>query len=202
MSSERSAQLVEQIMANAKDVPGAEGRAWIGGVSLVEFFQAMDDEDELEWLGPLELLEQIVDDGPEVLVHLAVRNPGPPDWDWWLNSFRIGDRGFIMMSHEDPMDGPMTPVFSGWSPYDDQDAFEAAFVATFAQDYQAILLGTHFSLSNRVSQDLWRRAILAAMEASGDWSQLADLGDFGTTAIGDDDHDAVLEHYVTTRNQA
>src|SRR5215203_2842229 len=90
-------RLVAAFEAAASEVPSLEGRVLLGGVPLRTLMDEHLDEELCAAMSVSELLLSIADGEPRVLVHHAIRNPDPPDWDWSLDSFRIGKRGYIAL---------------------------------------------------------------------------------------------------------
>jgi hypothetical protein len=169
-------RLVAAFEAAASEVPSLEGRVLLGGVPLRTLMDEHLDEELCAAMSVSELLLSIADGEPRVLVHHAVRNPGPPDWDWSLDSFRIGKRGYIALILEDEHDEPFQPVYGAWEPFESQIAFESCFVAVYEAHLDPILFGTHLWLGNGVNRRLMSRALWAGLERADPmrWEQLRD----------------------------
>jgi hypothetical protein len=169
-------RLVAAFEAAASEVPSLEGRVLLGGVPLRTLMDEHLDEELCAAMSVSELLLSIADGEPKVLVHHAVRNPGPPDWDWSLDSFRIGKRGYIALILEDEHDEPFQPVYGAWEPFESQIAFESCFVAVYEAHLDPILFGTHLWLGNGVNRRLMSRALWAGLERADPirWEQLRD----------------------------
>jgi hypothetical protein len=168
--------LVTAFDAVASEVHSPEGRVLLGEVPLRKLMDEHLDEETRDAMSVSELLLSIADGEPRVLVHHAVRNPGPPDWDWSLDSFRIGKRGYIALILEDEDDEPFQPVYGAWEPFESQLAFEACFVAVYEEHLDPILFGTHLWLGNGVNRHLMSRALWAGLERADSvhWEQLRD----------------------------
>lgn len=179
----------------AEEVPTPEGRVLLGEVALRELMANHLDVATRETMSVSELLLSIADGEPRVLVHHAVRNPGPPDWDWSLDAFRLGERGYIALILEEEEDEPGQPVYGAWEPFESQPAFEACFIAVYAAHLDPILFGTHLWLGERVSRDLMARALWAGLERTDSfrWEQLRDYALPLDTAAG---RRAVLDYYL------
>ena len=80
----------------AQQVPSPEGRVFLGQVPLRELMNTHLNAEMRDSMSVSELLLSIADGEPRVLVHHAVRNPGPPDWDWSLDCFQIGNLGLFL----------------------------------------------------------------------------------------------------------
>jgi hypothetical protein len=169
-------RLVAAFEAAASEVPSLEGRVLLGGVPLRTLMDEHLDEELCAAMSVSELLLSIADGEPKVLVHHAVRNPSPPDWDWSLDSFRIGKRGYIALILEDEHDEPFQPVYGAWEPFESQIAFESCFVAVYEAHLDPILFGTHLWLGNGVNRRLMSRALWAGLERADPmrWEQLRD----------------------------
>lgn len=179
----------------AEVVPSSDGRVLLGEVSLSDLTASHLDDETREAMSVSELLLSIADGEPLVLVHHAVRNPGPPDWDWSLDCLRIGNRGYIVLILEED-EVPGHPVYGAWEPFESQLAFETCFIAVYARHLDDILFGTHLWLGQRVSRDLMARALWAGLE-SGDtlrWEQLRDYALPLDTPTG---RRALLEYYLS-----
>ncbi|HEX5165323.1 MAG TPA: hypothetical protein VFV93_08005 [Thermomicrobiales bacterium] len=180
MSDEVLRELVRELEvafeAVGRDVPAPEGRVRLGEVALRPLMDRQLDAETSASMSVSELLMAIADGEPRVLVHNAIRNPGPPDWDWSLDSFRIGDRGYIALILEEEGEEPFQPVYGSWEPYESQAALEASFVAVYEAHLDPILFGTHLWLGERVSRELLTRALWAGLEAADSfrWEQLRD----------------------------
>jgi hypothetical protein len=124
-AQEFALDLVAAFEAVAEEITTPEGRVLLGEVALRELMATHLDEQTSEAMSVSELLLSIVDGEPRVLVHHAVRNPGPPDWDWSLDAFRLGERGYIALILAEEDDEPGQPVYGAWEPFDSQPAFEA-----------------------------------------------------------------------------
>jgi|GEM_PF-7071611 len=168
--------LVTTFESTAREVPSPAGRVLLGNVALRKLMDTHLDDHSRDSMSVSELLLTITDGEPRVLVHHAVRNPGPPDWDWSLDSFRIDDRGYIALILEDEHDEPFQPVYGCWEPYDSQIAFETCFVAVYEAHLDPILFGTHLWIGNGVNRRLLRRALWAGLERADPvrWEQLRD----------------------------
>jgi hypothetical protein len=169
-------RLVAAFEAAASEVPSLEGRVLLGGVPLRTLMDEHLDEELCAAMSVSELLLSIADGEPRVLVHHAIRNPDPPDWDWSLDSFRIGKRGYIALILEDEHDEPFQPVYGAWEPFESQIAFETCFVAVYEAHLDPILFGTHLWLGNGVTRRLMSRALWAGLERANPirWEQLRD----------------------------
>jgi hypothetical protein len=169
-------RLVAAFEAVASEVPSPEGRVLLGEVALRTLMDEHLDEELRAAMSVSELLLSIADGEPRVLVHHAVRNPGPPDWDWSLDSFRIGKRGYIALILEDEHEEPFQPVYGAWEPFESQIAFETCFVAVYEAHLDPILFGTHLWLGNGVNRRLMSRALWAGLERADPmrWEQLRD----------------------------
>lgn len=192
--------LVAAFDDGAEVVPTPDGRVWLGEVALRTIMSMYLDEDTLAEMSVSELLLAIADGEPRVLVHHAVRNPGPPDWDWSLDSFRIGDRGYIALILEEEDDEPFQPIYGAWEPFNSTLAFEACFVSVYQRHLDPILFGTHFWLGEDVSRDLLTRALWAGLEA-GDtfrWEQLRDYALSLDTTTG---RRAVLDYWLANARE-
>jgi len=163
-----AAEVGKHFLAEATSVASPEGEAWTGRLSMVETIEDLVDEAESD---EIDIMDFCYDAGnTESLVDFAVRNSGPPDWDWALRGIRVDDHGFIVMTHEDALGDPGLPIFASWTPYDNQFAFEAALAAglrAYLGDF--IGVGTHCTLYGRVTPDLWSRTIATALEAWEGW---------------------------------
>ena len=169
-------RLVAAFEAVASEVPSPEGRVLLGEVALRMLMDEHLDEELCAAMSVSELLLSIAAGEPRVLVHHAVRNPGPPDWDWSLDSFQIGKRGYIALILEDEHDEPFQPVYGAWEPFESQIAFESCFVAVYEAHLDPILFGTHLWLGNGVNRRLMSRALWAGLERADPirWEQLRD----------------------------
>lgn len=166
------AALEQEFMQSATPITTPSGRAWRGFVSLYTFAKAQCAGSEYPEDDAWELVDSLIWGNSDTLIYLAVRNPGPPDWDWSLRALQIGDRGFIWQHHEVCQDDNGLPMFAAWEPYDDQRAFEAAFIAGYSDNmWNFIGLGTHYSLG-LVSSDVWERALRVALRDNDNWSAL------------------------------
>lgn len=188
--------LVATFDAVATEVPASEGRVLLGEVALRHLMDAQLDEQTRASMSVSELLLAIADGEPRVLVHHAIRNPGPPDWDWSLDSFRIGERGYIALILEEENEEPFQPVYGAWEPFTSQAAFEACFIAVYERHLDPILFGTNLWLGERVTRDLLARALWAGLERADSfrWEQLRDYALPLDTATG---RRAVLEYYLS-----
>lgn len=188
--------LVTAFDAVAEEVPAIEGRVLLGEVALRELMNAHLDEQTRASMSVSELLLSIADGEPRVLVHHAVRNPGPPDWDWSLDSFRIGRRGYIALILDEEDEEPFQPVYGAWEPFESQAAFEACFIAVYEAHLDPILFGTHLWLGERVTRDLLARALWAGLERADifRWEQLRDYALPLDTIAG---RRAVLDYYLS-----
>jgi hypothetical protein len=168
--------LVSTFESIASEVPSPEGRVLLGEVALRTLMDRHLDANLSNSMSVSELLLSIADGEPRVLVHHAVRNPGPPDWDWSLDSFQIGNRGYIALILEDEHDEPFQPVYGAWEPFSSQVAFECCFVAVYETYLDPILFGTHLWLGNGVTRRLLGRALWAGLERADPvrWEQLRD----------------------------
>jgi len=195
-AQEFALDLVAAFEAVAEEITTPEGRVLLGEVALRELMATHLDEQTSEAMSVSELLLSIVDGEPRVLVHHAVRNPGPPDWDWSLDAFRLGERGYIALILAEEDDEPGQPVYGAWEPFDSQPAFEACFIAVYAAHLDPILFGTHLWLGERVSRDLLVRALWAGLERADSfrWEQLRDYTLPLDTIAG---RRAVLEYYLS-----
>lgn len=189
-------ELTAAFEAVASEIPSPEGRALLGEVALRELMNAHLDDESRARMSVSELLLTIADGEPKVLVHHAVRNPGPPDWDWSLDSFRIGDRGYIALILEEEDEEPGQPIYGAWEPFDSQPAFEACFVAVYERHLDPILFGTHLWLGERVSRGLMARALWAGLERADifRWEQLRDYALPLDTIAG---RRAILAYYLS-----
>jgi len=168
--------LVAAFNAVASEVPSPEGRVLLGEVALGRLMDEHLDEETRDAMSVSELLLAITDGEPRVLVHHAVRNPGPPDWDWSLDSFKIDNRGYIALILEDEHDEPFLPVYGAWEPFESQISFETCFVAVYEAHLDPILFGTHLWLGNGVNRHLMSRALWAGLERADPvrWEQFRD----------------------------
>ncbi|MEX1158649.1 MAG: hypothetical protein WEC79_06950 [Thermomicrobiales bacterium] len=168
--------LVAAFDAVASEVPSPEGRVLLGEVALRALMDAHLDEETRDAMSVSELLLSIADGEPRVLIHHAVRNPGPPDWDWSLDSFQIGKRGYIALILEDEHEEPFQPVYGAWEPFESRIAFECCFVAVYEAHLDPILFGTHLWLGNGVNRRLMGRALWAGLEHADSfrWEQFRD----------------------------
>jgi hypothetical protein len=168
--------LVTTFESIASDVPSPEGRVLLGELPLRTLMDRHLDANLSNEMSVSELLLSIADGEPRVLVHHAVRNPSPPDWDWSLDGFRIGNRGYIALILEDEHDEPFQPVYGAWEPFHSQVAFECCFVAVYEAYLDPILFGTHLWLGNGVTRRLLSRALWAGLERADPirWEQLRD----------------------------
>ncbi len=169
-------RLVAAFEAVASEVPSHEGRVLLGEVALRTLMDEHLDEELRAAMSVSELLLSIADGEPRVLVHHAVRNPDPPEWDWSLDSFRLGKRGYIALILEDEHEEPFQPVYGAWEPFESQLAFESCFVAVYEAHLDPILFGTHLWLGNGVNRHLKSRALWAGLERADSvrWEQLRD----------------------------
>ncbi len=168
--------LVTAFEAGASEIPSPEGRVLIGQVALRTLMDTHLDEETRAAMSVSELLLSITEDEPRVLVHHAVRNPEPPDWDWSLDSFQIGKRGYIALILGEEDEEPFQPVYGAWEPFESQIAFETCFVAVYEAYLDPILFGTHVWLGNGVNRRLMSRALWAGLERADivRWEQLRD----------------------------
>jgi hypothetical protein len=168
--------LVTTFESVASEVPSPEGRVLLGEVALRKLMDSHLDSELSDAMSVSELLLAITDGEPRVLVHHAVRNPCPPDWDWSLDSFQIGNRGYIALILEDEHDDPFQPVYGAWEPFDSQVAFETCFVAVYEAHLDSILFGTHLWLGSGVTRRLLSRALWAGLERADAvrWEQIRD----------------------------
>lgn len=187
--------LVMTFESDAREVPSPEGRVLLGEVALRQLMDAHLDDHSRNSMSVSELLLAITDGEPHVLVHHAVRNPDPPDWDWSLDSFQIGNRGYIALILEDEHDEPFQPVYGAWEPFDSQVAFECCFVAVYEARLDPILFGTHLWLGNGVNRRLLGRALWAGLEA-GDPVRWEQLRDYSLPLNNPRGRRAVLNYYL------
>lgn len=162
-----AAEVGKRFLAEATAVDSPEGAAWVGLLSMVEAIEALVDEDDSD---DVDIVDICYDSDTESLLDFAVRSDSPPAWDWALRGIRVNDHGFIVMTHDDALGDPGLPIFAGWTPYDNQVAFEAALTAgllAYLGDF--IDVGTHCTLYGRVTPVIWSRAIDTALDAWEDW---------------------------------
>lgn len=169
-------RLIAAFEAVASEVPCPEGRVLLGEVALRTLMDEHLDEELRAAMSVSELLLSIADGEPRVLVHHAIHTSGAPDYDWSLDSFRIGKRGYIALILEDEHDEPFQPVYGAWEPFESQIAFETCFVAVYEAHLDPILFGTHLWLGNGVNRQLMSRALWAGLERADSvhWEQLRD----------------------------
>lgn len=190
------ADLEKAFMKDAEPIATQSGQAWLGSVALYTFAEERCPEPEDLDCDPSEIVDVLAWDGSVALLCLAVRNPGPPDWDWSLRAKQIGQRGYIWMMHEDANDDPCLPMFAAWEPYDNQQAFEAAFIAGHSDKlWEFIGVGTHYERSVHVSADLWERALRKALDDNDCWQSLPVDGPTDTP----EQREALLRRYLTER---
>ncbi len=196
LAHEFARELETAFAAIAEEVPTPEGQVLLGEVALRALMTAHLDEQTRESMSVSELLLSIADGEPRVLVHHAVRNPGPPDWDWSLDAFRLGERGYIVLIFEEEDEEPGQPVYGAWEPFDSQPAFEACFTAVYERHLDPILFGTHIWLGERISRNLLARALWAGLEGGDSfrWEQLRDYALPLDSVAG---RRAVLEYYLS-----
>lgn len=190
-----TSELIAAFEAVAEEFSVPDGIVLLGHVALRDLMIAHLDEDVRASISVSELLLAIADGEPKVLVHYTTRLPGSPDWDWSLDAFQIGDRGYIVMIHEDDDDGPGQPIFGAWEPFDNQAAFEACFIAVYERHLDPILFGTHLWRGESVTRDLLRRALWAGLNRADTfrWEQLREYVLPLDTMAG---RQAVLEYYL------
>lgn len=197
---ELARELEAAFEAVGRDIPAPEGRVRLGVVALRELMDQRLDAETSASMSVSELLLAITDGEPRVLVHHAIRNPGPPDWDWSLDSLRIGDRGYIALILEEEDEAPFQPVYGSWEPFESQLAFEACFVAVYERHLDPILFGTHLWLGERVSRDLLDRALWTGLERADilRWEQLRDYALPLDTIAG---RRAVLDYWLANARE-
>lgn len=190
-----TSNLVAAFDAVAIEVPSPEGRVLLGEVALRTLMDAHLDEETRASMSVSELLLSIADGEPRVLVHHAVCKPGTPDWDWSLDSFQIGKRGYIALILDDEHDEPFQPVYGAWEPFESQLAFETCFVAVYEAHLDSILFGAHLWLGNGINRHLMSRALWAGLERADPvrWEQLRDYALPLDTPTG---RRAVLNYYL------
>jgi hypothetical protein len=179
----------------ASEVAAPEGRVLLGELPLRRLMDERLDATTRELLSASELILSIADGEPQVLVHYALRVAGQPDWDWSLDSFRIGRRGYIALILGEEDDAPFQPIYGAWEPHDSQAAFETCFIGVYAARLDPILFGTHLWLGPTVTRDLLKRALWAGLERESvyRWEQLRDYALPLDTIAG---RRATLDYYV------
>ncbi len=188
-------ELVAAFEAVSEEVISPDGTVLLGEVSLRSLMLDHLDDEMRGCTSASEPLLAISDAESKVLDHYTPRRPGSPDWDWTLDAFRIGDRGYIAMIHEDDDDGPGQPIYGAWEPFDSQAAFEACFIAVYERYLEPILFGTHLWRGELVSKDLLERALWAGLNRADTfrWEQLREYALPLDTMAG---RRAVLEYYL------
>lgn len=131
----------------------------------------------------------------QLLVEYMTDGGGAPmSWYWNIKSFRLGDRGYIVPSLSDIESEPAEPVLAAWEPYDNQEAFEQAFVEMYCRHDDPLGVGGTHVRGARVSPDVLRDALLAAARNDGYTS--AGLQEFAESASGEKDWERVVDQYL------
>lgn len=130
----------------------ALARAWYGDDSYV-------GEEDVE-----DLLGQIGADEFEVLVSNARHFELGIWWYWQYKAFRLGDRGYIHVSLWESEEEMAEVILGAWEPYNDTLAFESCFVQVYSLDFENTWVGHQYTRGPRVSKELLRTALMAAVE--------------------------------------
>lgn len=165
---DRDAELVqkfeEELMEKATPVESNSGTAFTTYLKLADFFPKHNYGELYEEEGYWEALPLLGSDTTELLVDFFLDNTAPGmSWAWNLRSFRLGDRGYLMLWAEPDVEAG-EPVLGFWEPFDDQDAFESCFVAAYAQNVDPIITAPQLMLGDRVSKALMTNALLQGLE--------------------------------------
>lgn len=164
---ERDAQLIKrfeaEVRAAAQPVETASGVAATTHVPLAQFFKRHGHGELYEGMGYEETLPLLgLRDGGLLVEFLVSQDVPAPSWVWYLRALRRNDRGYIFLWLEPDLEAD-EPIIGYWEPYDDQQAFEACFVAAYQRHTDPITVASQLTLGPRVSRDLMTSALFAGL---------------------------------------
>ncbi len=171
--SEMRADLERKFLKHARPIYAGTGSAYVASPIRVE-------ELDLNILGQLwlgsdwdhdpayvsELLDQIGADTIETLLTSSRHFELSIWWNWQYNAFRLNGRGYMTVSLWESEEESAEVILGAWEPYNDTRAFEACFVEVYGRDFENGYVGERFSRGARVSEDLYRSALMGAVELS------------------------------------
>lgn len=165
------ARLIErfeaEVQAAAQVVETASGRAATTHVPLAQFFKRHGYGELYEDMGYEEALPLLdLRDGGLLVEFLVDQDVPAPSWVWYLRALRRDDRGYIFLWLEPDLEAD-EPIIGYWEPYDDQQAFEACFVAAYRRHADPITVAPKLTLGPRVSRDLLTAALCAGLRGDG-----------------------------------
>jgi hypothetical protein len=95
---------------------------------------------------------------PEVLVDWEIGGSGPMVWGTQIGSYRLGESGYLYLWTEPDVESGY-PILASWAPYDDDEAFAAAFIMAHRDEWALHSFHGSPTLGSRVSSELLERAL-------------------------------------------
>jgi hypothetical protein len=123
-----------------------------------EWFEELEDVDDF--------LGHLGTSGGSTLVSQMVDNPGPPSWYWSIETFQIGDRGYIHGNLSDVEYEPLYPIFAAWEPYEDDSALFETLKASLERHYEIIGTGNRINADGRLGREGFQKLAASAIEQS------------------------------------